>query len=314
LQQEEYTRESFAPFGRRRFPFDIRHEHDRPTRNAPHFMPAAMLHDQMIAHEMFPNEARNRNRPRPPRPYVPPFMDPEAFSQRGAAAASQTSDDDQPEIVDMPSLIRFHQQRNPCNDDDDDSDGNPMVFPDHYSMFRAIGHPGRAGPNGLHFIGPFRSRQRRTGAGLQDTEDDFGPEDYERLLQLDDSIKKKQLTSHQINKIKTEKFTRPPNNTDEENLCSICLERFEINETLRRYPCSHLFHQTCSDRWLKENNVCPICRKPPVDVSTRSNSYSRRPPHGQHERSNQNRSSQNRTTNSRVPGGNNRWTKNSHQS
>ena len=41
------------------------------------------------------------------------------------------------------------------------------------------------------------------------------------------------------------------NNNDEENQCGICLERFEENEILRQFPCNHLYHRPCSDRWLQ---------------------------------------------------------------
>lgn len=49
--------------------------------------------------------------------------------------------------------------------------------------------------------------------------------------------------------------------------CPICLENFKENETVcwsRNPECHHAFHLTCAFSWLKENNDCPICRRPYV--------------------------------------------------
>jgi hypothetical protein len=46
-----------------------------------------------------------------------------------------------------------------------------------------------------------------------------------------------------------------------ENCCAICLSDFEAGEKLRLLPCSHRFHQTCVDEWLRVNASCPTCRQ-----------------------------------------------------
>ncbi len=45
--------------------------------------------------------------------------------------------------------------------------------------------------------------------------------------------------------------------------CGICLEHFQPGDKLRKLPCSrqHYFHKTCTDTWLRSQNVCPYCRK-----------------------------------------------------
>lgn len=52
--------------------------------------------------------------------------------------------------------------------------------------------------------------------------------------------------------------------------CAVCLCEFEGAEQLRRLPCNHSFHQSCIDRWLRRNQVCPLCLRDvqaPADAS-----------------------------------------------
>ncbi|XP_017058579.1 E3 ubiquitin-protein ligase Iruka [Drosophila ficusphila] len=47
--------------------------------------------------------------------------------------------------------------------------------------------------------------------------------------------------------------------------CSICWDDFKIDETVRKLPCSHLFHENCIVPWLNLHSTCPICRKSLAD-------------------------------------------------
>lgn len=51
--------------------------------------------------------------------------------------------------------------------------------------------------------------------------------------------------------------------------CSVCLSEFEEGENVRLLPkCSHAFHISCIDRWLRSHKNCPLCRAPIVrDIS-----------------------------------------------
>ncbi len=43
--------------------------------------------------------------------------------------------------------------------------------------------------------------------------------------------------------------------------CSICLENFNIGETIHELPCHHEYHKECVDTWLLEHSdTCPLCR------------------------------------------------------
>ena len=43
-------------------------------------------------------------------------------------------------------------------------------------------------------------------------------------------------------------------------MCSICLNE---NKKYRNLTCScgHTFHKKCINRWLKDNNTCPLCKR-----------------------------------------------------
>lgn len=43
--------------------------------------------------------------------------------------------------------------------------------------------------------------------------------------------------------------------------CSVCWEDFRLNETVRKLPCLHIYHENCIVPWLDLHGTCPICRK-----------------------------------------------------
>lgn len=52
------------------------------------------------------------------------------------------------------------------------------------------------------------------------------------------------------------------------DLCAVCLETFEVDETVRQLGCEHCFHTDCMEPlikigWRERNNFpCPLCRRP----------------------------------------------------
>jgi len=69
---------------------------------------------------------------------------------------------------------------------------------------------------------------------------------------------------------------------DDEDVCPICLDNFEVGDTVmfsRNNSCAHVFHEECLLQWLLEQreNECPTCRacfiaSPKKDLATSSSS------------------------------------------
>ncbi|CAJ0864503.1 15281_t:CDS:10, partial [Entrophospora sp. SA101] len=94
-------------------------------------------------------------------------------------------------------------------------------------------------------------------------DDDEFDSSYDALVRLSERIgdaKPKGVPEHVINNIPVKFYTIVKNRTQEER-CTICLTEYEVNERLRSLPCSHDFHQSCIDTWLKNSDKCPICRR-----------------------------------------------------
>lgn len=57
----------------------------------------------------------------------------------------------------------------------------------------------------------------------------------------------------------------PVNDIDD---CAICLEKLIEKDCIKlrvikdgeSYGCGHVFHKSCCENWLKQANVCPLCR------------------------------------------------------
>ena len=62
--------------------------------------------------------------------------------------------------------------------------------------------------------------------------------------------------------LKKEKYTfEIINKYGSDNICSICIEKFKINEDIHISKCNHLFHYKCIETSITKNSIdCPICR------------------------------------------------------
>ncbi|KAL4491993.1 hypothetical protein ABPG72_008414 [Tetrahymena utriculariae] len=43
--------------------------------------------------------------------------------------------------------------------------------------------------------------------------------------------------------------------------CSICIENFELNQSIIKLECQHIFHTPCIKKWFPIQNKCPNCNQ-----------------------------------------------------
>jgi hypothetical protein len=81
---------------------------------------------------------------------------------------------------------------------------------------------------------------------------DFNDEDYEALLQLDESNVSRGAERWQIERLPTRRLV------EDGEQCCVCLENMLAGSEVRCLPCLHNFHTECIDSWLAVNRSCPI--------------------------------------------------------
>ncbi|EOA32557.1 hypothetical protein CARUB_v10015847mg [Capsella rubella] len=49
---------------------------------------------------------------------------------------------------------------------------------------------------------------------------------------------------------------------EKESCCVICMDKILVGSDVEagRMPCSHVFHRTCGEEWLRSSGICPVCR------------------------------------------------------
>jgi hypothetical protein len=87
---------------------------------------------------------------------------------------------------------------------------------------------------------------------------------FEEVTNIFDVGGSKGLPGAAVEKIPKIKITGK-NNVDasgEKASCSVCLQDFQLGETVRSLPhCHHMFHLPCIDKWLVRHGSCPLCRR-----------------------------------------------------
>ncbi|PSS30000.1 NEP1-interacting protein [Actinidia chinensis var. chinensis] len=87
---------------------------------------------------------------------------------------------------------------------------------------------------------------------------------FEEIPNIFDTGGAKGLPENSVEKIPKIKITSN-NNVDasgEKASCSVCLQDFQLGETVRSLPhCHHMFHLPCIDKWLVRHGSCPLCRR-----------------------------------------------------
>jgi len=105
---------------------------------------------------------------------------------------------------------------------------------------------------------------------------DFGPDDYETLLALDERIAaKKGVSTRELERHTSLTVVTPSSPLDltgddaaaavaasskETKECAVCLDVPSLGQCVRRLRCMHVFHADCIDTWLKTSRTCPVCK------------------------------------------------------
>ncbi|PWA43280.1 RING/U-box superfamily protein [Artemisia annua] len=87
---------------------------------------------------------------------------------------------------------------------------------------------------------------------------------FDELHNIFDTGGCKGLPEYSVAKIPKIKITSDDEVDDmgERVSCSVCLQDFQVGETVRSLPqCHHMFHLPCIDKWLVRHGSCPLCRR-----------------------------------------------------
>ena len=151
------------------------------------------------------------------------------------------------------------------------------------------------GSHAFRFAGPGGSAVAPPGGpgfphALAFSDRDFGPDDYEQLLALDERSVVKRGTSRRELESHSAITVLPPSRqvvfdlTRDDGIaspsaaaaaageeapreCAICLELPSAGQCVRRLRCLHAFHVVCIDTWLDSSRTCPICKMPVAPAS-----------------------------------------------
>ncbi|KAJ0250308.1 E3 ubiquitin-protein ligase RHY1A [Hirschfeldia incana] len=106
------------------------------------------------------------------------------------------------------------------------------------------------------------SRSNRVSLGENQIESSFYGEPVEGIqVSYERNKKPLGLSQGAINGLKRQSFSSSAEAKTEGRDCSICLESFTNGDMLISLPCTHSFHSSCLNPWLKACGDCPYCRR-----------------------------------------------------
>lgn len=80
------------------------------------------------------------------------------------------------------------------------------------------------------------------------------PEDFDVLLQLDDSVPAKTVPKSVIDSLTTRTIE-----AEIDCCCSVCMDKYRIGQKVKYLNCDHYFHSSCIETWLTYNSTkCPL--------------------------------------------------------
>jgi hypothetical protein len=79
------------------------------------------------------------------------------------------------------------------------------------------------------------------------------------LLRLDERVQRKTVNTNILDTLPT----ISANQTHLDDQCTICMEKYNLEQELKLLPCTHIFHSHCIETYLKEFSIqCPLDNLP----------------------------------------------------
>lgn len=89
------------------------------------------------------------------------------------------------------------------------------------------------------------------------------PEDYELLCRLDERVAPKTVSKDVLSALETDLVSSESIG----EICTVCMDPYEIGQSRKFLPCNHVFHAKCIDMWLENSSQnCPVDGLP-IDTS-----------------------------------------------
>ncbi|WZZ87080.1 probable E3 ubiquitin-protein ligase RHG1A [Brassica napus] len=95
---------------------------------------------------------------------------------------------------------------------------------------------------------------------------------YEELLALEERIGDVCTGVNEetiSNRLKQRKFKSSTKSPQDAEPCCICQEEYSEGEDMGTLECGHDFHSQCIKEWLKQKNLCPICKTTGLNTAKR---------------------------------------------
>lgn len=110
---------------------------------------------------------------------------------------------------------------------------------------------------------------------------DISDGDYELLLQLDRQVTDQEgLPANIIYNLPSQMLQDRHRLLIDGSTCGVCLQGFQLRQTVRTLPCRHAFHILCIDNWLMNHSQCPVDGSYAGSVAM-ATSVTRKHPNGQ---------------------------------
>lgn len=74
-------------------------------------------------------------------------------------------------------------------------------------------------------------------------------------------------------RLNTQVLICPQHLIDNEEVCSICLNKYKKYDIIRKLPCNHMFHIQCIDKSFEYRKNCPYCQTSVIQIEEYDDAY-----------------------------------------